>query len=47
MCLIGTDINKDKIVIRGLAISDGHVIKLGAADRRVKAVSVLVARLRY
>jgi cephalosporin-C deacetylase-like acetyl esterase len=32
------DVNKDKIGIWGTALSGGHVLWVGAADRRVKAV---------
>jgi cephalosporin-C deacetylase-like acetyl esterase len=32
------DLNKDKIGIWGTALSGGHTLKVGAVDRRVKAV---------
>ena len=32
------DVNKGKIGVWGTALSDGHVLWVGAADRRVKAV---------
>ena len=30
--------NKDKIAVWGVALSGGHAIRVGAVDRRVKAV---------
>ncbi|KUJ23580.1 alpha/beta-hydrolase [Mollisia scopiformis] len=36
------DVNKEKIGIWGVALSGGHCIRVGAVDRRVKAVLTLV-----
>ena len=32
------DVNKDKIAVWGVALSGGHALRVGAIDRRVKAV---------